>query len=142
MTSDNETGHVTVLALGLAIVVVAVAGLAVDGTRAFLTQRSLQNVADAAAVSAAASIDRSTYYSSGGGRVELDDLEAKAAAGRIVADRGLPLDVDFVTRDDTVQIVVGATSRTTFLRLVGISEIPVRASAVAAPFSQNVPAGR
>ena len=140
MRTRDEVGHVTLLALGLAMVVFAVAGLAVDGTRAFLAQRSLQNVADAAAVASAGSIDRDIYYASGGGVVELDEMEARKTAARVLARRGLPADVGFVARDGDIQILVRSTSRTTFLRLVGVTEIPVAAAAVAAPFAQVVPA--
>jgi hypothetical protein len=56
MTSD-ERGQIAVLALGLALVVFAIAGLAVDGTRAFLARRSLQNLADAAALAGAGELD-------------------------------------------------------------------------------------
>jgi uncharacterized membrane protein len=56
----GEHGQTTVLVVGLALVVFAVTGLAVDGTRAFLLRRTLQNVADASAVAAAGEISRAT----------------------------------------------------------------------------------
>ena len=42
----SERGQVTVMALGLALMSLVMAGLAVDGTKAFLLRRTLQNAAD------------------------------------------------------------------------------------------------
>ena len=135
----EQSGQVLVLLLGLTIVVFAVVGLAVDGTKAFLMQRSLQNAADAAAVSAAASIDRRTYYSSGGMVIEIHERVATAAAASILERRGLPAMVKFGSDDQAVEIAVTSRVQTTFLRLVGIDEIDVAATAAAEPFAQVVP---
>jgi len=132
----DESGQVMVLGVGLTLVVFAVAGLAVDGTRAFLMRRSLQNVADSAAVSGAASIDKRAYYNSGGRVVRLDQAAAHEAAAHLIQERGLPLIVDHMVADDTVSVAVRAEAPTTFLRLVGVDGIEVAASGTAAPFPQ------
>lgn len=136
MSAREEAGHVTVLALGLTMVVFAVVGLAVDGTKVFLTRRALQNVADGAAVSAASSIDESLYYASGGRSIELDESRAAQTAAEIIARRQVPMDIDLVAENEAVRIIVRSESRTTFLRLIGVDAIDVAASAVAAPFPQ------
>ena len=57
MPMGDERGTVTVLTIGLVMVVVAIAGLAVDGTRVFIERRALQSAADGAAVAAAAQVE-------------------------------------------------------------------------------------
>ena len=128
-----------ILTVGLALVVFAVAGLAVDGTRVFLMKRSLQNVADGAAVSGAASIDTSAYYASGGSRVVLDRARVGRMASEVIASRGIPVTAAFTDEDDVVTVTVRAEVRTTLLRLVSIETIPVAATSSATAFPQVVP---
>ena len=142
MRRADQSGQVMVLALGLALVVFSVSGLAVDGTRAFLERRSLQNVADAATVAAASEIDAGVYYRSGGETVRVSAAKAEAVALRLMGERGLPGRVSISIDNNSVSIVVRSEAKTTFLRLVGVDEIPVAASASAEPFAQEVPLGR
>lgn len=135
MRSDDQSGHMTILTIGLTLVVFSIAGLAVDGTKAFLLRRSLQNAADSAAVSAASSIDARSYYASGGATVELDEARARIVASRVLERRGLGA-AEFSSEGDVVSIVLVGESPTSFLRLVGIENIPVGASASATPFPQ------
>lgn len=132
--NSNEDGHVLVLAVGLALVCFAVAGLAVDGTRAFLARRALQNVADAASVAGAAEIDTRAYYRSGGSQVRLAPTLGEEAVVRTLGRRELPTDVQLIIRDERVEIVLRSDVETSFLKLVGIDKIPVGASAAAEPF--------
>lgn len=141
MRSRDEAGHASVLLLGLTFVVLLVVGLTVDGTRAFLLQRSLQNVADSAAVSAASTIDIGNYYASGGSAITVDPSLARANAARLIENRGLPVAMTMSTSTDAVVISVRSTSPTTLLRLAGIDGIDVGATAVAAGFPQRVPPG-
>jgi len=131
----REQGQVTVLVLGLALVAIAVSGLAVDGTRAFLFRRSLQNAADSAALAAASEIDREAYYASGGRGVVLDQAAAASSARRWLARRGLPLRVAVSTSTERIRIEVRGQLRTSFLGLVGIPSLNVAAAAEAAPIS-------
>lgn len=129
----DERGQATVLVLGLALVAFAVSGLAVDGTRAFLHRRTLQNSADAAALAGAGEIDRSAYYSGGGKRVTLDPSAARTTALRWVAQRGLDVTASVDTDEVAVHVVLRGEISTSFLSLVGIDRVPVAAEAVAEP---------
>jgi Flp pilus assembly protein TadG len=131
----DERGQVTILVLGLALVVFAIAGLAVDGTRAFLTRRSLQNGADAAALAGAAELDVKTYYASGGRTVVLDEAAARRTAAGWLGRRGLPGRVEITTEPGRIGVVVRSQTPTSFLGLVGVRAIPVAAEAHAAPLA-------
>ena len=139
MKRSDEEGQLMILTVGLALVVFAVAGLAVDGTRVFLMKRSLQNVADGAAVSAAASIDTRAYYASGGSRVVLDRARAARMALEMIASRGASVTAAVTDEEDVVTVTVRAEVRTTLLRLVSIETIPVAATSSATAFPQVVP---
>lgn len=133
--SKEERGQVTVLVLGLALVVFAVAGLAVDGTRAFLLRRTLQNAADSAALAAASTLDPSAYYSTGGGDVTLDARAARAQAAATLAQRGVGARSGVEIGATTVRIVLRDQVPTTFLRLIGVSQLPVAVEATAEPIA-------
>src|SRR5687768_11090793 len=83
-----ETGSTSVLVLGLALVVFSIAGLAVDGTRAFIYRRSLQNSADGAVLAAASEIDTDVYYATGGRSTRVS-TDASAVASEYLRTRGL-----------------------------------------------------
>jgi uncharacterized membrane protein len=129
----EEQGQVVVLVLGLALVAIAVSGLAVDGTRAFLARRALQQTADAASLAAASEIDAGTYYDSGGARVRLDPARARAMARRWAERSHLDTEAVVVADGGGVRVVLRARVPTTFLSLAGISELPVAVEAAAAP---------
>ena len=136
MSRCDEGGHVTVLAIGLTLVVFTVAGLAVDGTRAFIARRSLQNLADGIAVSSASELNTNMYYQSGGANVVVDPERAERTAAQIMRDRGLQTTVRFVADADGVEVLLVGETQTTWLRLVGIESIPVSATSRAEPFPQ------
>lgn len=129
----NERGQTTVLVLGMAMLAFAVAGLAVDGTRAWLYRRTLQNAADAAALAGAAELDRATYYGSGGRSVSLDEGASERVASQWLSRRGIDARAAILSTDDRVTVEMRGAVTTTFLALAGIEEIPVAVSADAAP---------
>ena len=131
----DEAGQTTILVLGLAMLCFAIAGIAVDGTRAWLYRRTLQNAADASVLAGATELDRTSYYSSAGGTVELDPVAARAAAAEWLAKRGLP--VRSLVQADTggVRVEVRGSVDTTFLSLIGVAELPVAAEARAEPIA-------
>ena len=128
----DEHGYATILALGLAILAFAVAGLAVDGTRAFLLRRSLQNIADSAALAGAGEIDTPSFYETGGD-IALDEGSAQSTAFGYAHERPVRLDADVRVVSGRVTVTVAARSPTLFLRLVGVDSLPVAAQADAAP---------
>ncbi len=120
-----ERGQVTVLALGLVLVVFAVAGLSVDGTRAFLVKRSLQNVADSSSLAGAGELDRTGSYASDGRGVVLDESRARRVAESWLALAGFEGKFEISVEDDGLRVALQDRVATTFLGLVGISHIPV-----------------
>lgn len=133
--SLDQRGQAAVLAIGLALVTFMVAGLAVDGTRAFIYRRTLQNAADGAALAAASEIDEALYYSSGGRQVILDGRAARTTAIRLLSRRGLDVRASVVSAPDSVELVIRGRVRTMFLALAGIREVPVAVAARAEPFA-------
>ena len=131
----NEHGQVTVMALGLALVAFAVAGLATDGTRAFLLRRALQNAADSAALAGASELDTDAYYESGGREAALDPTRARGVTLEWLGRRGLGARSAIVATSSRVTVSLRSETRTAFLGLVGIERIPVVAMATARPFS-------
>jgi hypothetical protein len=133
----GETGSTSVLVLGLALVVFAISGLAVDGTRAFLYRRTLQSTADGAVLAAAGEIDTTIYYGSGGRSTRLSGTASEVASEYLSA-RGSQVDALLDVTTTRVTLQVRGSVPTTFLGLVGIDELPVAASATARPIRVRV----
>ncbi|HET7482581.1 MAG TPA: pilus assembly protein TadG-related protein [Actinomycetota bacterium] len=136
----NECGQVLVLVIGVVLVLFAVSGLAIDGTRVFIERRALQNLGDAAARAAAGTVDVGRYYRSGGTEVALDPAGAREAAMSMLSQRGMTGDAAVSGSPDFVTVRLRSSVPTTFLRLVGIDAIPVGIVASARPF-QRLPGG-
>lgn len=134
----NERGQTTVLVLGMALLAFAVAGLAVDGTRAWLYRRTLQNAADAAALAGAAELDRAAYYGSGGEHVALDELASERTAIAWLTRRDPGASAAVETTRDRVTIEMKGSVSTTFLSLAGIDRIDVAVHADAAPVARTL----
>jgi Flp pilus assembly protein TadG len=115
------------------VVCLAIAGLAVDGTRVFLARRTLQNVADSAALAGASEVDEAELYSTNGRVVKLNAARAKREAGLFLQKRGIPLSSSVVAGSEVVRVRVRQTLATSFLALVGVERIAVEATAEAAP---------
>ncbi len=133
MRSRADEGQVTVLVLGLALLAFAVAGLAVDGTKAWILRRGLQNAADAAALAGAGELDRVGYYRSGGADVALDPDASRRVARTFLARRGLDVRSSVTATEARVVVALHGEVSTTFLRLIGIDRLAVAAVADAAP---------
>jgi Flp pilus assembly protein TadG len=138
-TFRTQDGQATVLILGLALVVFAVAGLAVDGTRAFIARLTLQNAADAAALAGAGELDRDAFYSSGGSRLQLDGRDARALAYRYLDARGYAGRAVVDANEGSVTIVLRDEIATSFLGLVGVDALPVAVEARAEPVPGDGP---
>jgi len=132
--NDREAGQVTILALGLCLVSVALTGLAVDGARTWIHKRTLQGAADAAAVSGASGLNVPRFYADGGGAAALDPQRVEERVMALLAQRDLQADVRIATRRDGVRVWLGSQVDTSFLSLVGIRRVPVTAEAIARPF--------
>lgn len=135
MKKKGDHGYASLLVLGMTLIAIGVAGLAIDGTRAFLFRRSLQNAADSAALAGASEIDRAAYYASGGSKVDLDPEAAQSSASEWLVRRGLPSDAQISAQADGVRVVLRGEVDTTFLRVIGIGRVPVAVESVARPIS-------
>lgn len=154
----DERGHVLVYVTLSMAVILGMAGLAIDGSRAMITHHDAQAAADAAALAAAAQLDatsqaltRATAAAQGGELVTNTQRFADGAADNpnvvITGIRflsGLPAndDIDpipasFETTDPTLARFVEVTTaqlthRNTFLRVIGApATTQIRARAVA-----------
>lgn len=135
----SERGQVTVMALGLSLISLVMAGLAVDGTKAFLLRRTLQNAADSASLAGAGEIDGDAYYGSDGRRLELSPEEAVRTARSYLALREIDARMSFEVEDDDVSVVLRGSSDTLFLGLVGITEVPVAVESNASAIGGELP---
>lgn len=131
--TSSQDGQVTVFALGLCLVSIAVAGLAIDGARLWVHKRTLQATADAAAAAGANGLDAASLYARGGMRPKLDPDVARTRAAKVVFQRGLPA-AGIEAGAHAVRVSLRSQIDTSFLSLVGIMQIPVTAEAVAEPF--------
>lgn len=135
MNARSEQGSVTGMLVAVMVVVLAFAGLALDGTRLLLARRDLQALADAAALAGASSIDERRFRDSGGVDIVLDPAGARFAAASVVSTSGWPPD-----GRGSVE-VVGARVRVhlerpvglTLLSLIGIAPPVIGATASADP---------
>jgi Flp pilus assembly protein TadG len=110
---------------------VSLVGLAIDGGVVFNARRELQNVADAAARAGAMQIDEGVYRASSGATVVLAAGRAEAAAWDYLEANGSRQTADVRASSDRVVVTLTTTVSTAFLRLVGVTSVPVEATAPA-----------
>jgi uncharacterized membrane protein len=119
--------------MGMSLLVMAVCGLAIDGTKAFLYRRTLQSAADAAALAGAGEVDATRYYASQGRSIDVDPRLAGRAAERLLSLRGIQARASVSASEERVVVVLRGEVPTLFLRLIGLEKIPVAAEAASAP---------
>jgi hypothetical protein len=131
----GAAGQASVVIVGALLVALAFAGLAVDGARLFTARRDLQNLADSAALAGASAIDEHHFRATGGAEVRLDPTVARGAVDRVLQASGLPIssEVDVTVEPDRVLVRIARPVGMTFLRIVGIREQTIGASATAGP---------
>jgi uncharacterized membrane protein len=110
-----------------------VAGVALDLTRLFLARRSLQSVADAASLRAAATLDEGALYRSSGVAVRILPEAARANAARVIALRGIPAETRISIEEGGVTVALRMVVPTTLLRSVGIDSLPAAVTSTAVP---------
>jgi uncharacterized membrane protein len=106
-------------------------GLVVDGGAAFDARRDLQNTADSAARAGAMQVDQPVYRASNGATVVLDQSSARATAAQFVASQGADLNAVITSDDQHVLVSLSRDVPTNFLRLAGINQVHIIASAPA-----------
>lgn len=125
----GEAGQALVLVAVLLLGLVAVVGLATDGGLVFAQRRDLQNLADGAALAGAMQIDEGAYR--GGGAVTLDRAAARQAAETYLA--GAEVTYTTAASANGVEVEVSRRATLGFLRVIGIDDVTISASARAAP---------
>lgn len=128
-------GQASPMLVGALLVSLAFAGLGIDGGRMFTARRDLQNQADAAALAAASALDADAYRASAGEVTQLDPAAARLAAARVLAASSARSDLVVAVEVTPERVTVGLHRpvTTTFLRIVGMHEQQIGATATAAP---------
>jgi Flp pilus assembly protein TadG len=125
----KEQGSATIFVVGLALVLFAGAGLAIDGGRAINARDKATDIAEQAARSGADQLDQDALRNDG--TVVLDQTAARARADSFVSVAGYAPTT--ATTVDSVTVRASATYRTALLGIVGINTIDVSGIATANP---------
>jgi Flp pilus assembly protein TadG len=125
----GERGSVVITGLLFALALTMLIGTGVDIAHAFIVRRDLSAIADDAALAGSQQLDLQAWRQ---GSVALDTGQAEQAAERELAANPT---VSGSTKAGSAAITVRVERRlpTMMLRLVGILDLTVRASATAAP---------
>lgn len=126
-TGGGDAGQVTPFAVILIVVLMAVAGLVLDGGLALSAKVQALDVAQAAARAGAQQLDLVQYRTNN--VAVLDPARAASAARSWLAAAGVQGDASATTA--TVTVTVRRTSNTQLLQLVGVGQLRVSASATA-----------
>ncbi len=131
----NERGQASVLLVGIVLLGLAFAGLAVDGTRLFTARRDRQNRADSAARAGASALDEARFRASDGADVELDPPAVRRAVDAVLRDSNLPTDTRVEVEVDAtlVEVRLARPVVLTFLRVLGARDQTIGAHATASP---------
>ncbi|MEU7171487.1 MULTISPECIES: pilus assembly protein TadG-related protein [Micromonospora] len=125
----NDRGQITPWTVVGTLIVLILAGLVFDQGMAMATKVSAYDTAQAAARAGAREIDLDLHRTTGA--TQLDPAAATTAARTFLAQAGQPGSVSATTEQVTVTVTTG--HQTQLLHLVGITEIPVSATATATP---------
>jgi uncharacterized membrane protein len=129
----GKPGQVMVWVAVMLPLFLSVIGLAIDAGSVFAGRRELQNAADAAARAGAMQIDIDAYRRSSGGGLALDAARARQAAAEQLASE--PRTITAIVTADAEQVLVEASREvaTSFIRLVGMTNVRIAATAQAQP---------
>lgn len=114
----SERGHITLLVIGFAMILISLVAVVVDASQVVLLRRTLSSLADGAALTAAQSLAEQPFYT--GQTADVLPLDPAAARAAVVEYlRGSGQDVALLevgVADDRVTVVVSARAE---LPLVG-----------------------
>ena len=110
---------------------VSLVGLAIDGGVVFDARRELQSVADGAARAGAMQLDETAYRTTAGAEVVLEQSRAQAAAWWYLAAQGVPYEAAVSATSDRVVVTLRTRVATDFLRVAGITDVTIEATAPA-----------
>ncbi|MBU8857774.1 MULTISPECIES: pilus assembly protein TadG-related protein [unclassified Micromonospora] len=125
----DDRGQITPWTVVGTLIVLILAGLVFDLGAAMAATVSAYDTAQAAARAGAGQLDLTAHRTTGATR--LDPAAATTAARAFLAQAGQPGAVSATT--DAVTVTVTTGHRTQLLHLVGVTSIPVTATATAAP---------
>lgn len=125
----GEQGSVAITGLLFALALIVMVGTGVDIANAFIARRDLTAIADGAALVGSQQLDVQAWRQ---GRVALDAQQAEQAAqAELAAEPNVSGAAQAV--GDSITVQVRRRLPTMMLRLVGIADMTVSASATAAP---------
>ncbi|GIJ49371.1 hypothetical protein Val02_62570 [Virgisporangium aliadipatigenens] len=125
----DDRGQVSLWTIFGAVIVLVLAGLVLDQGLVMADKVRLLDIAQAAARAGTQRLDMAAHRAAG--VVRLDQPAAAAAARAFLTTRGKPGAVS--TTSTTVTVTVTGTRRTQLLTLVGVTSIPIAATATASP---------
>lgn len=117
---EGEDGKVMILMLGVAMVVIALVLVVASVSAVHIQRKQLLAAADAAALSAAASLDEAGFYAEGGNRLVVSDQSVHTAVTDYLADHAGPLGL----RDVRVGIPTGEEDGAVVVTLSALAEVP------------------
>jgi Flp pilus assembly protein TadG len=131
-----QRGQVLVFLAVAVPMFMAMVGLAIDGALLLTARRELQSAVDGAARAGATRLDMELLRASGGTEVQLDRTRAEQASLSYL-DQALAHDLTWqaspvaraVASSRRVHVVVEGRLRTAFLRIVGLNDVLVGATA-------------
>lgn len=141
---ERQKGVVAVIVAIALVGVIAVAGLALDVSRVFTNKARVQTVVDAAALAAAKVLDTAGTAAQATSAAQSIINTNRAAYPELAAQGDLNWSIEFSNTLIPFSpgtspplfarvTLTGFETRTTLSRLLGVDEIPLRASAVAGP---------
>jgi hypothetical protein len=128
----NDAGSATVFVIGFAVVLLAMAGLVVDGGLALNARQRVADDVEQAARAGSQNLNLPVLRSSG--VVQIDPGPAQAAAVNFLLARHYPPgQIQVVTDPGQVTVSAQIEQKTTLLSLIHIDQFTIRASGQARP---------
>ena len=130
---NSDRGSITIWILGLAMVVLAIGGLALDLWRVLDEKHRVEFIADSAAVSGASVIDEGRYRATG--ETWLDPGRARDRAGQVIAAAGAVESVAIGADTTGITVVIAQGVELSLLKLLlpGEGRIIVQGRATGSP---------
>lgn len=127
MLMGRERGQAVVWVAAMLPFFLAILGLAIDGGVVWDAERQLQATADGAARAGAEAVDTNAYYASNGATVALDPAAARAQAGAYLVREASGATWSVAADPREVVVQVRRSVPTSFVRIVGIDTVALRA---------------
>lgn len=131
----GERGAVSVFVVGMAVVLLACAGLVVDGGGALNARMKLADDVEQAARAGAQELSLEALRNPDGGVVAVDSSAARARASQFISSRGYTVGA-IAVQGDTVTVSASDTVDTVLLNLIGINDFDISATATSVAVTQ------